>query len=151
MQCFSDFRQTRLQKRQTGFQSGPPSPQNCIGECVFKTVKVWNNGEIDVAASQRYFTTGLASTPEWIPIVTEGFAKCSANAKALGNVLRSNPGECSPLPALTLACLHSHVISKCPANLWNNCNYYILCACDLIKQFVPILVLLLFYLSSCPV
>lgn len=94
---------------------------------MFKTVKVWNNGEVDVEASQKYFTTGLANTPEWIPIVTEGFARCSETAKTLGQAFLNNPGECSPVPALTLACLHSHVIAKCPANLWNNCNYIISC------------------------
>lgn len=124
MGCFSDFRQTGLQKRQAGaFPPSPQSPQNCIGECVFKTVKVWNNGEIDISAAQRYFTTGLSSTPEWIPIVSTGFSKCSNQAKTIGGFLPNNSGDCSPVPALTLACLHSHVITNCPDNLWNNCNY----------------------------
>lgn len=135
MQCFSDFRQ----KRQTGgFPTGPQSPQNCIGECVFKTVKVWGDGDIDLGAAQKYFTTGLSNTPEWIPIVTEGFAKCSNESKSIARIFPHNPSDdCSPLPALTLACLHSHVIAKCPANLWNDCNYqnYNIFP-NLIEQFV---------------
>lgn len=123
MRCFQDFRQTRVQKRQIGFQSGPPSPQNCIGECVFRTVNVLSpSGEVDIDAAQQYFTKGLANTPEWIPIVQEGFSKCAADAKTIATTIRNNPGECSPIPGLTLACLHSHVITSCPANLWNNCN-----------------------------
>lgn len=125
MQCFSDFRQQRTQ-RQTGQYShqGPHSPQSCIGECVFKTVQLWNGQDIDLVAAQRYLTRDLSSTPEWIPIVTEGFAKCSNEAKSIAKLFgTSNGGECSPVPALTLACLHSHVIANCPANLWNNCKY----------------------------
>lgn len=121
MQCFTDFRQTRLQKRQAGGLIH--SPQNCIGECVFKTVKVWAGGDIDLSAAQKYFTTGLSNTPEWIPVVNEGFGKCTAEAKTVAKVLQTSSAECSPIPALTLACLHSHVITHCPANLWNDCNY----------------------------
>lgn len=129
MRCFSDFRQTKVQKRQVGFQSGPPSPQNCIGECVFKTVNVLDaNGEVDLAAAQKYFTSGLSDTPEWIPIVTEGFAKCANEAKTVAKAIQSigsiNGGDCSAIPGLTLACLHSHVIAQCPAKLWNDSEYF---------------------------
>lgn len=127
MQCFNDFRQTRVQKRQVGFQQGPPSPQNCIGECVFKTVNVLaKDGDIDVAAAQRYFTEGLGNTPEWIPIVTQGFSKCATQAKSIASSSRGDSSDCSPIPGLTLACLHSHVIAQCPANLWNDSNHIIL-------------------------
>ena len=121
MSCFSDFRSTRVQRQPGG--GGFPGPQNCVGECVFNKVKVWNNGDIDLDAAQRYFTTGLANTPEWIPIVSEGFKKCSQEAKTIIAAAGNRAGDCSPVPALTLACLHTHVITKCPANLWNNCNY----------------------------
>lgn len=125
MRCFADFR-GGLQKRQAGYHQGPPqSPQNCIGECVFRTVKVLrDDGEIDLQSSQKFFTTGLSSTPEWIPIVTQGFAKCTTEAKTIASVIRNNQGDCSPIPALTLACLHTHVITNCPANLWNDCNNF---------------------------
>ncbi|XP_055686051.1 general odorant-binding protein 67-like [Lutzomyia longipalpis] len=115
-----------------GFRGGPPGfPSSCIAECVFNST---NLSLDDPKTAADYIGATLqGGGAEWIPIFVEGFATCT---KAASEKLRENDVDvgafdgCSPLPGAILACLHSHVFTKCPQNVWKNAP-----GCDQLRDF----------------
>uniref|UniRef100_A0A1B0DN98 OBP47-like domain-containing protein n=1 Tax=Phlebotomus papatasi TaxID=29031 RepID=A0A1B0DN98_PHLPP len=124
------FRQAPSQN-QRAFRGPPPGfPSTCMAECVFNSV----NLSVDQPESAGEFITKALEkkAPEWIPIFTEGFTFCTKTAteKLSANDLAEKFDGCSPLPGAILGCLHSHVFTKCPQNVWKNVP-----GCDQLKNF----------------
>lgn len=78
---------------------------------------------IDEKAVLGYIGNALALTPEWIPILTEGFNKCNKELIIRSNEFKYKQGDCLAGPGFIMGCLHSHVIQFCPKNVWNSCEY----------------------------
>lgn len=128
------FRQAPSQN-QRAFRGPPPGfPSTCMAECVFNSV----NLSVDQPESAGEFITKALEkrAPEWIPIFTEGFTFCTKTVteKLSANDLAEKFDGCSPLPGAILGCLHSHVFTKCPQNVWKNGEWTILCKKKMLNE-----------------
>lgn len=95
----------------------------CLTSCAFNTLGVYVDRKLDQQNLKNYLRTIYSNRTEMQTIALETFNYCAAEIyKELEKLpMQKYPvRECSPDASLLQFCVHTTIMSKCPAAIWQS-------------------------------